>query len=575
MAFDAGTLFAVLEEISRACLGARVEKIYQPTKDEVVFFLRGKKLSLNVGSICPRISLTDISKDNPAVPPMFCMLLRKHLCPAVLVKIEQCGFDRVCKLTFMGRDEMGFSSEKHLYAEMMGKYSNIIVTDGKEKIIAVLKPIDFSDSEIRQLLPGLTYRPPSVPEKKNPLTVTKEEWQSAIVAYPQERGVTRFLSDTFGGTALSVFREIAFRALGQTDVSLVEANKQALYSAFCAWFSALKEGRLAPSITRNEKGEPLEYSYLPLTYFPDSSTEKYPTFSTLFDAFFGERERIERIHLRAQDLLRLVTRTKAKLEKKLSLQREEWQSASLAESYRKTGDLITANLYRLKKGMLSFVAVDYEKDPPDETVVALDSRYTPAQNAQKNYKLYAKAKKAREILAEQVAVTEKELAYMETVLHFLQAAETEADLSDIRDELYHAGYGSKMRRYTPQKNVKVRPLQYKTSGGYTVLCGRNNLQNDILTFKTAKKTDIWFHVKGLTGAHVILVCGEEEPNEQDYTEAAEIAAYHSCATTDLVAVDYTRVKNVKKPPAAKPGFVTYKTNYTAYVHKRESLAHLS
>ena len=174
MAYDAGMLAVVLREISEACLGLRVEKIHQPTKDEVVLFMRGKKLSLNVGSVCPRISLTEISKDNPASPPMFCMLLRKHLCPAILLNIEQCGFDRVCRLTFSGRDEMGYLSEKHLYAELMGKYSNLIVTDDKEKIIAVLKPVDFSDSDVRQLLPGLTYRLPSAPDKQNPLTVEKE-----------------------------------------------------------------------------------------------------------------------------------------------------------------------------------------------------------------------------------------------------------------------------------------------------------------------------------------------------------------------------------------------------------------
>lgn len=574
MAYDAGMLTVVLKEISDACLGLRVEKIHQPTKDEVVLLMRGKRLSLNVGSVCPRIALTEITKDNPASPPMFCMLLRKHLCPAVLLQVEQCGFDRVCRLTFSGRDEMGFLSEKHLYAELMGKYSNLIVTDDKEKIIAVLKPVDFSDSEVRQLLPGLTYRLPAAPAKKNPLLATEAELGTLLDAASPDKSLSRFLSDSYGGTAAPVFKEIAFRATGKEDALVRDADPKRLSAVFLEWFSSLATGNVTPTLMRNEKGEGVEYGYFPLTYLPDAKGERYPSFATLFDAYFGERERIARIHLRAQDLLRLVTHTKAKLEKKLSLQREEFESASQAESHRKTGDLITANLYRLKKGMTSFTAVDYESEEPSEVTVALDSRYTPAQNAQRAYKLYAKAKKAREILAEQVALTEKELAYMESVLHFLEAAETEADLAEIREELYGAGYASRMRRYTPQKMPKPQPYRYKTSGGYRVLCGRNNLQNDLLTFKTAGKTDVWFHVKGITGAHVILFTEGEEPSEQDYTEAAEIAAYHSSATADTVAVDYTQVKNVKKPPASKPGFVTYKTNYTAYVHKPDSVAHL-
>lgn len=574
MAYDAGMLAVVLREISEACLGLRVEKIHQPTKDEVVLFMRGKKLSLNVGSVCPRISLTEISKDNPASPPMFCMLLRKHLCPAILLNIEQCGFDRVCRLTFSGRDEMGYLSEKHLYAELMGKYSNLIVTDDKEKIIAVLKPVDFSDSDVRQLLPGLTYRLPSAPDKQNPLTVEKEAFLALFDAALPDKSLARFLSDSFGGTAGAVFKEIAYRATGKADALVKDASPSRLYEVFSAWFSDLKEGRTAPTLLRNATGDGVEYGYFPFSYMDSAQNESYPSFALLFDAFFGERERVARIHLRAQDLLRLVTHTKAKLEKKLCLQREEWESASEAEGYRKTGDLITANLYRLKKGMTSFVAVDYEAEEPSEVEVPLDSRYTPAQNAQRAYKLYAKAKKAREILAEQVALTEKELAYITTVLHFLEAAETEADLAEIREELCGAGYASKMRRGVSQKPVKPVPFRYRTSGGYRVLCGKNNLQNDMLTFKVAQKSDLWFHVKGITGAHVILFTEGEEPSEKDYTEAAEIAAYHSSATADTVAVDYTEVKNVKKPPASRPGFVTYKTNFTAYVHKPKDLSHL-
>jgi predicted ribosome quality control (RQC) complex YloA/Tae2 family protein len=232
---------------------------------------------------------------------------------------------------------------------------------------------------------------------------------------------------------------------------------------------------------------------------------------------------------------------------------------------KKGADLITANIYRLKKGMDSFTAVDYYDENCPETVITLDPRLDPSKNAQRLYKLYNKSKTAKRVLTEQIETWEKELIYLDSVRSFLDRAETEQDLNDIRDELYRSGYSSKMKDYKPQKKTKLRPMEFVTSGGYTLLVGRNNIQNDELTFKAAEKGDLWFHVKDLPGSHVILLCGGEEPSEEDYTEACGVAAYYSQATADLVAVDYTRVKNIKKPPGSKPGFVTYKTNYTAYV----------
>lgn len=570
MAFDAGMLRAVLSEISDAVLGARVEKVHQPTRDEILLLLRGKRLSISFGAVCPRISMTALTKDNPAVPPMFCMLLRKHLSGAVLLGIEQCGFDRVAKLTFSGYDEMGFPTERHLYAELMGKYSNLILTDREDKIMAVAKPVDFSDSDIRQLLPGLLYSLPPVPDKKVPLFATKEEFYATFAAYPAGRAACNMLTDSYGGTAISVARQIVYAACGRIDVRCEETSADALWPAFSAWFSRLISGDVAPSIMRGKNGEALEYCYAPLTYLTEGGqVETLPSLGALFDSYFGERERMERIRLRAQDLVRLVTHTQSKLEKKLLLQKEEYADSAKAEVYRQQGDMITANLYRLKKGMASFVAENYETDPPTSQQVMLDVRFTPAQNAQRAYKLYTKAKKAREMLEKQIALTEQELTYIGTVSAFLAEAQTETDLLEIRDELYRAGYASRLKHYTPPKHIKARPLEFTTSGGYRVLCGRNNLQNDLLTFHTADKGDLWFHVKGVPGSHVILVCGGEEPPEADYTEAAAIAAAYSSATGDLVAVDYTRVKYVKKPPASKPGYVTYKTNYTAYVRKAD------
>ncbi len=568
MAFDAGMLYAVLREISDTCLGARVEKVHQPIKEEVVLILRGKRLSINIGSVCPRISVTRISGDNPAVPPMFCMLLRKHLGGAVLTAIEMCGFDRVCRLSFSGYDEMGYTAVRRLYAELMGKYSNLILTDGEDKIISAAKIIDFSDSEVRQLMPNLIYRLPPVPPKREPLEEDEADFLTAFRAYPPERAAARFITDTFGGTATVVARELVYRVTGTVDAPCSSVDPLALWQCFSSWFADLREGRLVPTIVRGADGMPLAYGYLPLLQFEArGSLEAVETLGALFDRYFGERDRMERIRARGSDLLRLVTHTVAKLQKKLVLQREELAGSARGEEYRRMGDLITASIYRLKRGAESFAAVDYSTDPPSEITVALDARMTPAANAQRYYKLYAKAKKAAAVLTEQIAITERELAYMESVAVFLERAETEQDLNEIRDELAGAGYAPRLRAIGKTKPVKARPLEFTTSSGYRVLCGRNNLQNELLTFRVAQKGDLWFHAKDVPGSHVILLCDGEEPSEADYTEAAEIAARHSSATGDLVAVDYTRVKNVKKPPGAKPGYVIYKTNYTAYVRR--------
>lgn len=568
MAFDAGMLHAVLDEIKKECLGLRVEKIHQPTKDEVILILRGKRLSVNVGSICPRIALTQIQRDNPLKPPMLCVLLRKHLSNAVLDDVTQCGFDRVARLSFTGYDEMGYLSKKILYAELMGKYGNLILTDVENKIIAVAKPIDFADSEIRQLLPGLTYTPPKAPEKMDPLSLDEDVFLSAFKSYPPEKTVVRFLTDTLAGTATVVARELAFRAVGSVDAVLSSVDERALFAVVSAHFSALAEGRTTPVIMRDGEGAPVAYGYTEYRHREDAVKETKESFAALFDTYFGERDRIERVRSRGADLVRLVSHAEARLVKKLALLEDELASSEKSEEYRRMGDLITAEIYRLKRGVASFVATDYAVDPPENVTVALDTRLSPAANAQRYYKLYAKAKTAREMVAKQIALAKTELSYIESVSAFLLRAETETDLSEIRDELYRAGYASRMKKHSPAKTIKARPLSYISPSGYRVLCGRNNLQNELLTFRTAEKGDLWFHAKGVPGSHVILLCSGEEPTEEDYTFAAEIAAYHSSATGDLVAVDYTRVKNVKKPPASHPGYVTYKTNYTAFVRPK-------
>ncbi len=572
MAFDACMMRASLSELRTEFPDARVDKVLQPQNDEIDLVIHSglstRRLVFNVGPNAPRLQLSDIAKENPLKAPMLCMLLRKYFVGARITAVEQLDFDRIARLTLSCLDDMGFPTTRYIVCEIMGKYANFIVLDAEDKILTAMKIIDFAASTVRQVLPGLKYQIPAAPEKLSPLFINREEFFAALSRFDRERTVEKFITSTYGGIATQIAHELCYRATGKIDLPLALADTERLYSVFYEWQTLLVNENYNPTVAINSEGKPIDYSYMDITYLGDGVIYRhFPTVSALFDMYFAEKDRVERIHQRAHDLVVLISNAISRTERKLAIQREDLRQSERGEEYKKRGDLITANLYRLKKGMTSFVAIDYYDEECPEITVELDERLTPAQNAQKMYKLYNKAKKAKEILTEQIKIWEAELAYLEGVRDFLSRAETEEDLAEIRDELYRAGYASRMRGYKPPKQIKARPMRFTTTDGRTLLVGRNNIQNDHLTFKIAQKDDIWFHVKDIPGSHVILVTDGEEPTDRDYTEAASVAAYYSKASSDLVAVDYTRVKNIKKPQGSKPGFVTYKTNYTAYVRK--------
>ena len=570
MAFDACMMRAVLSDFSSQFPEGKIEKVLQPQNDEidmVVHYGRSsRRLVLNVGPNAPRLQLSDIAKENPLKAPMFCMLLRKYFLGARIVGVEQLGFDRIAVFKVACYDEMGFPTEKKIICEIMGKYANLIVTDAEWKILAAMKVIDFAASTVRQVLPGMKYQIPAKADKLSPLEIDEKIFFDKLSAFSDERTVEKFITSTYSGIATQIAHELCHRATGACDVPLFEVDKDTLYKTFREWQELLISENYTPTMVIDQSGKPIDYSYMDITYLGDAVTVKhYDSLSELFDAYFAERDRLEKIHQRGHDLVTLLNNAVARTERKLAIQRESLLESAKGEEYKKRGDLIIANIYQLKRGMTSFSAIDYYDEACPEVVVELDSRLSPADNAQRYYKLYNKAKVAKEVLTKQIAIWEAELVYLESVKTFLSKAETEEDLVEIRDELYRSGYASKLKGYKPPKQIKARPMKFTTSGGYELLVGRNNVQNDYLTFKTAEKHDIWFHTKDIPGSHVIMVTGGEEPSERDYTEAAAVAAYYSKATQDLVAVDYTAVKNIKKPQGAKPGFVIYKTNYTAYV----------
>ena len=563
---------AVLFEISERFPDAKIEKVLQPQNDEIDLVIHSGKnnarLVFNVGPNAPRLQLSSVAKENPLKAPMFCMFLRKHIIGARIVRIEQPNFDRIAVFTLSCYDEMGFLTEKKLICEIMGKYANLIFTDKDGKIISALKFIDFSQSTVRQIIPGLTYALPEAQNKISPLEFTEEDLDATLFAFSPEKTAEKFIVGNFSGIATQISRELVFRVSGKNDVRVSEIDTEKLKNVMLSWQKLLITHNYKPTVVIDNEGKPIDYSYMDITYLGTLKERSFDSFADLLDLYFSEKDRLEKIRQRGRDLITLINNAIARTERKLSIQREALLDSERGEEYKKYADLITANIYRIERGMQRVACVDYYDEACPEIEITLDSRLSPSANAQRYYKLYNKAKKAKEVLTEQIKLWESELVYLDSVHAFLDKAETEEDISELREELYRAGYSSKMKNYRPQKKVKLQCMQFFTSSGYPILVGKNNIQNDNLTFKIASKDDIWFHVKDMPGSHVIMQTGGDEPSECDYTEAAEIAAYFSKATAGPVAVDYTKARNVKKPAGSKPGFVIYKTNYTAFVSPR-------
>lgn len=569
MAFDAGMLAFVLKEINEKCAGGRVEKVYQPARDEFIFIIRRAKdtnrLLMNAGSRCPRVSLTYEKAENPAKAPMLCMMFRKHLQGALLREAVQLGFERAADFVFDATDDMGFKCEKHIIVEMMGKYSNIVFTDGDMKIINILRQIDFTQSMKRQLLPGMIYEAPPAQDKLNPLFVDRRAFTEMCAEADGDRVCEKFIMSSFSGISPLVAREIAALSGGSAAATLEQCSMR-LADVFFGAVSNIINSIGAPYLLL-KNGAPKEYSFMPITqYGNEYSIQKFDSFGELLDAYFAEKSRDEKISQKAADILKILSNAYARSEKKLAIQKSELIGCSDGERYRLFGDLITANIFRLRRGADSAVLEDYNTGEPVE--ISLDPRLTPAQNAQRYYKKYAKSKSAKEHLTKQIEKTERDIAYIATVQDALSRADSEKELGEIRAELYQSGYASRMKQFSPKKQSSPSYLTFRTTNGYKVLCGKNNTANDWLTFRHAEKGDWWFHAKGCPGSHVIMECaGLDEPPAEDFTDACMIAAVYSKASSSPTCdIDYTTVKQVKKPPEAKPGYVIYHTNWSATVN---------
>ena len=574
MAFDAGFLAAVTAEIKRVGLGGRIEKVYQPERDTVVLQMRtfegGNRLLINAGSANPRIGFTAINMENPQNPPQFCVLLRKHLSAAKLTDVRQIGFERVVVLEFETRDEMGFPCVRRLIAEIMGKYSNLIFADEKDKILAVLRPVDFTTSSKRQVLPGMRYELPPAQEKIDPREYSAHDF-FALLSAAGDIPVDKWITRSFLGVSAVVAREMALPIQDKSACELTEDEQQGLFDRFSGIYAALQIGESVPCIAYDEADKPVEYAFMPLLQYHHKRDFKSP--SALLDEWFGTRDKEARVKQRAADILRLVTNAKNRILHKLEAQRGELSLCEKGEEYKRAGDLITANCYLLERGMTKAKLIDYNDYREDgsfgEVEVELDSRLSPTANAQRYFKRYAKSKTAKVELSKQIAQGEAELAYLETVKTAMDTAETPTDLMEIREELARAGYASRGKAVQMGSRKAHAPAyaEFRTTNGYRVLCGKNNLQNEYITHKVAERSDFWFHAKNTPGSHVIMLLeGREEPPSEDFTEAASIAAlYSEAAGAPMTEVDYTTVRHLKKAPGGKPGFVIYHTNWSAVV----------
>ena len=580
MPIDAVFLESLRCELQEQLLACRVDKVQQPERDTILLSMRGPngggKLLLTASPNHPRIQLTSLSFENPAQPPMFCMLLRKHLTGGRLVSISQPPLERLVELTFDCIDEMGTPCQKKLILEIMGRNSNLILTGADGRILDCLRRVDFEMSEQRQVLPGLYYHLPPAQGKRSPWDASEEELRALLCAQKTQKMADSFLLETFGGLSPLLCRELAYAVFGQVDLDLsqlTDAQREDAAGKLFAALDRLHTGKRTPVIlVRDER--PWDFTCIPIRQYEDLITqEPQPSFSALLDTFYAKRDSLERMRQKTQALRKTLTNLHNRTARKLTNQQKELEATFDREHLRRLGDIVTANLHVISRGQARLTAVDFYDPEMKEIDIPLNPAISPQQNAAKFYKDYQKAKTAEKVLTEQIAKGEAELSYLASVLDELSRVESERDMQDIRQELTEGGY---LRETGQKKKMKLpasKPMVFRSSDGFEILVGRNNRQNDLLTCKLAQKQDIWLHTQKIHGSHVIIACAPETPPDRTVTEAMQLAAYFSQAREGQnVPVDYTRVKNVKKPAGAKPGMVIYDHYSTAVVTPDAALA---
>lgn len=564
MALDAITMSLLAKELDEKLQGSRIDKIHQPSKDEVVFHLRKRdgnlKLMLSARSGSARICLTNESFENPQTPPSFCMLLRKYLSGARFIGATSVEGERIIMLTFTATSEMGDTVNIDIAAELMGRYANLVIINGEGKIIDAMKRVDADASSVRQLLPGLMYKLP--PNRDNPKFISQTDKVLEKV-FSFNGTVDQAFLRSSQGMGPVVAREIAYLAQAgdyyadKLPQEIENAVKVAAYKAVDYFVNPQY------TVVYNRQGAPSEYSFLPLTQYEGLETKTFESINQLLDEYYSEKDRAERLRQKGKDLHKLVQNLVERTTRKQIARKEELAQSTDNEKYRIYGELLTANLWQLEKGMKKVDVLNYY----DNTTVTipLDPKLSGNQNAQKYYKEYKRKQTAVKMLTMLIVQGEIELEYLKTVAYSVNNADNEAELMAVRAELHAAGY----LKYYKNREKKQKPqdfIRYVSSDGFLILVGRNNLQNDRLTMKTARGKDMWFHTKNAPGSHVVVMSEGADIPLTTQNEAAMLAVHHSSRKGNAkVEVDYTFVKNIRKTNDLKPGMVIYDTYETAYI----------
>ena len=567
MAFDAFFLSAVMDEIQTRTADARVDKIHQPSRDTVIFQLKCRegreKLLFALNPTAPRLHLTNANPENPAEPPMFCMLLRKHLLGARLIQRKQLPMERCAMFTFDCIDEMGDHVNKTLVAELMGRTCNLYLLSPEGRIIDCLRRIGLDESAKRAALPGLNYQLPEPIAKSNPRDWEQSDYVN-LLCNPGSDILAERLMDALGGLSPLICREAALYAAGSTDVRVEGLDIEDTAGKLALFFREHLD-HPAPYYYALPDGTPKQFAFCPIRQY--GSFQQAESFGQLMDMYYTLRDRKDTMRQKSQTVRKTVQNLCTRIQRKLAIQEKELAATFDRERLRQLGDIVTANIHRIVKGQTTVQCEDFYDEEMKLIDIPISPILSPQQNAAKFYKDYTKLKNAEKELTKQISIGEEELHYLKSVLEELNRAETEAELEEIRQELQSGSYLKADNSRRKMKQAKSKPMVFTSTDGYQIYVGRNNRQNDELTFKAARKDDIWCHASKVHGSHVIISCNGTKPPDDTITQAAQLAAYYSeTSGGQNIPVDVTPVKQVKKLPGAKPGMVIYHSYRTAIVN---------
>ncbi len=573
MALDACFLSFLTCELHERLEGARVDKVYQPGKDEVLLHLRGQRercrLLFCCTPNCARITLTEKELENPAQPPLFCMVLRKHLVGAKVERVFMPEFERAVFVEFLAKNDFFEPVKKYLVLEILGRTSNLLLLDEQHKIIDAIRHVDLSVTTGRQMLPGLFYEP-VVPQEKTPFIEASSGDLEGITA--TDLPLWKAVMDTYSGISPIVAREIAHWASGRVDApanGLTPNQKEQLKAALSEVSDGLREGKCAPSAAREvSTGKWLDFSFFPITQYGEAAEiHSYERPIALIEDYYEKSAEDTRLKQKTRDVELLLTRTSARIERTMRVREKELEEGKKAEHYRICGELLQSNLHLAKTGMTKVTVENYYDDcKPFEIPLRPDKN--PQQNAQLYFKKYNKAKTSARVVADLVRQDREDLSYLDSVYLALCDAETSGDVDQIREELIRTGFCKNKRKNGPKAQASG-PRKFISSAGFPILVGRNNVQNDQLTVKLSRKDDLWLHTKDIHSAHVLVVSGGKEIDDNTILEAASICAYYSKGkNAPKVEVDYCPVSHVKKPNGARPGMVVYEGHYSVLVEPK-------